>query len=57
MFAQHINLMFFFLDRFTNISIPGHGTDELKQYKRLPITDAHKQRMALIKKNEASKKY
>jgi hypothetical protein len=30
--------------------IPGFGTDELRPYKRAPVTEAHKQRMALIRK-------
>lgn len=34
-----------------NISIPGYGTDELKPYKRPMATEAHKQRLALIRKH------
>lgn len=34
-----------------NMWIPGFGTDEVKQYKKLPITEAHKQRLALIRKS------
>lgn len=30
--------------------IPGFGTDELRPYKRSSVTEAHKQRMALIRK-------
>lgn len=37
-------------ERSCNVWIPGFGTDELKPYKRAPVTEAHKQRMALIKK-------
>ncbi|KAL0275809.1 UNVERIFIED_CONTAM: hypothetical protein PYX00_003549 [Menopon gallinae] len=43
------------LERNWNMSIPGFGTDELKPYKRSAVTEAHKQRMALIRK--ALKKY
>ena len=35
--------------------IPGFGTEELKPYKRPPTTEAHKQRLALLRK--AVKKY
>lgn len=35
--------------------LPGFGTDELRPYKRAPTTEAHKQRLALIRK--AIKKY
>jgi transcription initiation factor TFIID subunit 12 len=35
--------------------IPGFGTDELRPYKRAAVTEAHKQRLALIRK--ALKKY
>ncbi|XP_050536971.1 transcription initiation factor TFIID subunit 12 [Daktulosphaira vitifoliae] len=45
-----------YLERYLNMWIPGFGTDELKPYKKAPITDAHKQRTALIKK-VANKKY
>jgi len=38
------------LERSSNVWIPGFGSDELKPYKRAPVTEAHKQRMALIKK-------
>jgi len=38
------------LERSCNVWIPGFGSDELKPYKRAPVTEAHKQRMALIKK-------
>ncbi|XP_021961003.1 transcription initiation factor TFIID subunit 12 [Folsomia candida] len=31
--------------------IPGFGSDELKPYKRVPVMEAHKQRVALIKKS------
>lgn len=30
--------------------IPGFGTDELRPYRRATATEAHKQRMALIRK-------
>lgn len=43
------------LERNWNMWIPGFGTDELRPYKRATITEAHKQRLALIRK--AIKKY
>jgi len=43
------------LERTCNMWIPGFGTDELKPMKRVPVNEAHKQRMALIKKT--MKKY
>ncbi|XP_045538189.1 transcription initiation factor TFIID subunit 12 [Papilio machaon] len=43
------------LERQWNMWIPGFGNDELRPYKRAAITEAHKQRMALIRKT--SKKY
>lgn len=49
-------MYFFFSERYLNMWIPGFGTDELRPYKKAPITEAHKQRTALIKK-VASKKY
>jgi transcription initiation factor TFIID subunit 12 len=39
-----------YLERTCNFWSPGFGTDELRTYKRLPITESHKQRVALIKK-------
>jgi len=39
-----------FTEHYLNIWIPGWGTNELKQYKRAPITLAHRDRTALIKK-------
>lgn len=44
-----------YLERNWNMWIPGFGTDELRPYKRAAITEAHKQRLALIRK--AIKKY
>ncbi|XP_075226223.1 TATA-box binding protein associated factor 12 isoform X2 [Lycorma delicatula] len=38
------------LERNWNMWIPGFGTDELRPYKRSSVTEAHKQRMALIRK-------
>ncbi|XP_037806717.1 transcription initiation factor TFIID subunit 12 isoform X1 [Lucilia sericata] len=38
------------LERKWNMWIPGFGTDELRPYKRAAITEAHKQRLALIRK-------
>lgn len=43
------------LERNWNMWIPGFGTEELRPYKRATVTEAHKQRLALIKK--AIKKY
>ncbi|CAH1972796.1 unnamed protein product [Acanthoscelides obtectus] len=39
-----------FLNRNYNMWVPGFGTDELKPYKRSLTTEAHKQRLALIRK-------
>lgn len=44
-----------FLERNWNLWIPGFGTEELRPYKRTTVTEAHKQRQALIRK--ALKKY
>ncbi|XP_022910424.1 transcription initiation factor TFIID subunit 12 [Onthophagus taurus] len=44
-----------FISRNFNMWVPGLGTDELKPYKRSLTTEAHKQRLALIRK--ALKKY
>ncbi|RZF33540.1 hypothetical protein LSTR_LSTR008186 [Laodelphax striatellus] len=38
------------LERNWNMWIPGFGTDELRPYKRSAVTEAHKQRLALIRK-------
>jgi len=38
------------LERNWNMWIPGFGSDELRPYKRSTVTEAHKQRTALIKK-------
>jgi len=38
------------LERNWNMWIPGFGSDELKPFKKASTTEAHKQRMALIKK-------
>lgn len=43
------------LERTWNMWIPGFGDQELRPYKRSAQTDAHKQRLAVIKK--ALKKY
>ncbi|XP_049877077.1 transcription initiation factor TFIID subunit 12-like [Pectinophora gossypiella] len=43
------------LERQWNMWIPGFGNDELRPYKRSAVTEAHKQRMALIRKT--MKKY
>ena len=50
-FYKNLYLPFFLiLERQWNMWIPGFGTDELRPYKRAPITEAHRQRMALIRK-------
>ncbi|KAL1131676.1 hypothetical protein AAG570_011289 [Ranatra chinensis] len=38
------------LERNWNMWIPGFGTDELRPYKRSSVTEAHKQRLTLIRK-------
>ena len=38
------------LQRNWNMWVPGFGSEELRPYKKAPVTDAHKQRLALIKK-------
>lgn len=38
------------LERNWNMYIPGFGSEELRPYKKAAPTEAHKQRMALIKK-------
>eukprot|EP00092_Neocalanus_flemingeri_P028070 GFUD01030475.1.p1 GENE.GFUD01030475.1~~GFUD01030475.1.p1 ORF type:complete len:167 (-),score=46.26 GFUD01030475.1:63-563(-) len=43
------------LERSWNMWIPGFGTEEIRPYKRSATTEAHKQRMAVIRK--ALKKY
>lgn len=43
------------LERNWNMWIPGFGTEELRQYKKSATGEAHKQRMAVIRK--ALKKY
>ena len=49
------NVFSFSSERHWNMWIPGFGTDELRPYKRATVTEAHKQRLALIRK--ALKKY
>lgn len=39
-----------YLERNSGVWVPGFGSEEPKAYKRAPVTEAHKQRMALIKK-------
>ncbi|VVC38307.1 Histone-fold,Transcription initiation factor TFIID, subunit 12 [Cinara cedri] len=48
--AQDVQI---YLDRYTNIQIPSYNTHELKPNKKAPKTEAHRQRMALIKKTIA----
>lgn len=38
------------LERKYNMWIPGFGTEEVKPFKRTALTDAHKQRLALIRR-------
>jgi len=38
------------LDRNWNMWIPGYGSDDMRPYKKLPSTESHRQRLALIKK-------
>ncbi|XP_037942954.1 transcription initiation factor TFIID subunit 12-like isoform X2 [Teleopsis dalmanni] len=38
------------LERKYKMWLPGFGTDELRPYKRAAVTEAHKQRLALIRK-------
>ncbi|XP_049782135.1 transcription initiation factor TFIID subunit 12 isoform X1 [Schistocerca cancellata] len=44
-----------YLERDWNMWQPGFGMEELRPYKRTAVTEAHKQRLALIRK--AVKKY
>ncbi|RUS85957.1 hypothetical protein EGW08_006286 [Elysia chlorotica] len=44
-----------YLERSWNMQIPGFGSDEIRPYKKALTTEAHKQRMALIRKT--MKKY
>jgi len=44
-----------YLERTWHMHIPGFGTEELRPYKRAPSTEAHKQRLAIIRK--AVRKY
>ncbi len=39
-----------YLERNSGVWVPGFGSEEPKAFKRAPVTEAHKQRMALIKK-------
>ncbi|GFN75458.1 transcription initiation factor tfiid subunit 12 [Plakobranchus ocellatus] len=39
-----------YLERSWNMQIPGFGSDEIRPYKKSFTTEAHKQRMALIRK-------
>ncbi|XP_056413340.1 transcription initiation factor TFIID subunit 12 isoform X2 [Hyla sarda] len=40
------------LERQWNMWIPGFGSEEIRPYKKACTTEAHKQRMALIKKSQ-----
>lgn len=42
--------MKFHLENHWNISVPGYGSDEIKPFKKTLTTEAHKQRLALIRK-------
>lgn len=39
-----------YLERSWNMWVPGFGSEELRPYKKAAVTEAHKQRMALIRK-------
>ncbi|PVD29041.1 hypothetical protein C0Q70_11638 [Pomacea canaliculata] len=39
-----------YLERNWNMWVPGFGSEELRPYKKAAVTEAHKQRMALIRK-------
>jgi len=43
------------LEKNWSIRIPGFGSDEIKPIKKTAMTDAHKQRLALLKKAETQK--
>ncbi|CAK8686098.1 unnamed protein product [Clavelina lepadiformis] len=38
------------LDKHWNISVPGYGTDDIRPLKKTTSTDAHKQRLAIIRR-------
>ncbi|CAB4057078.1 TAF12 [Lepeophtheirus salmonis] len=40
----------FILERNWNMWVPGYGTEEVRPYKKSAMTEAHRSRMALIKK-------
>ncbi|XP_005101363.1 transcription initiation factor TFIID subunit 12 [Aplysia californica] len=40
-----------YLERCWNMQIPGFGSEEIRPYKKSVTTEAHKQRMALIRKS------
>lgn len=42
------------LERNWQITIPGFGGDEYKAYKRPMVIDAHKQRLAMVRRSQAS---
>lgn len=46
--AKDLHLIF---ERNYNIWVPGYGTEEVRPYKKAYTTEAHRQRMALIKKS------
>ena len=48
---MHYNCSDYYLEKTYNMWIPGFGTEEVKPYKRPPMTEAHKQRLALIRKS------
>lgn len=49
--SAYTRLYFNVLERNWNMWIPGFGTDEVRPYKRATVTEAHKQRLALIRKS------
>lgn len=46
--AKDLHVIF---ERNYNIWVPGYGTEEVRPYKKAYTTEAHRQRMALIKKS------
>ncbi|KAK7605338.1 hypothetical protein V9T40_007196 [Parthenolecanium corni] len=40
-----------YLEKMYQMWIPGFGSEEVKPYKKPPVTEAHKQRLALIRKS------
>lgn len=49
--SSYSQLSSFITEKNWNMWIPGFGTDEIRPYKRATVTEAHKQRLALIRKS------